>query len=385
MRRVLLAVVLSAVAPAQIPTPDAMRQLAARGDAALASARYADAAAAYEELRKLDPSSAEVLARLGLIYFQQGRFALAAPVLRQALRLKPALPNTDVLLAMSLSETGRHEAALAGLEKGFRRSTDPALRRMSGLHLQRSYTALGRDTKATEVALDMTRQFGDDAEVLYHSSRLFANYAYLAMRKLTEVAPNSVWRMLAAGETHESQGNYELAIAKYREILALEPNRPGVHYRIGRTQLTRMPEADAQAEAVRAFEREMQIDPSNANAAYELGELFRKSANLEKSREMLTVALDNDPDFDEALIAMGRALTGLGKPDQAVTHLRKAIALNKSSDVAFFHLSQAYRAMGNTTERQNALAEFRRLRAQRAGRETVVLQEVTKQEIDPER
>ena len=49
----------------------------------------------------------EVHARLGLIYFQQGKFAEAIAPLREALRLKPALPKVDALLAMSLSEIGR--------------------------------------------------------------------------------------------------------------------------------------------------------------------------------------------------------------------------------------------------------------------------------------
>jgi tetratricopeptide (TPR) repeat protein len=72
------------------------------GEKALAEKRYDEAAKAYEKLRQLDPGTAEVHARLGLIYFQQGRFTLAVPALRQALKLKPKLANTDVLLAMSL-------------------------------------------------------------------------------------------------------------------------------------------------------------------------------------------------------------------------------------------------------------------------------------------
>ena len=58
-------------------------------------------------LRKLSPATAEVHAQLGVIYFQQGKFTDAVPALRQALKLKPGLPNLDTLLAMSLSEMGR--------------------------------------------------------------------------------------------------------------------------------------------------------------------------------------------------------------------------------------------------------------------------------------
>ena len=110
------------------------------GEKALAESRYADAEKAYENVRRLAPDSAEVQARLGLIYFQEGKFEQAVPVLRRSLKLKSGLPNVDVLLAMSLSELGHYTEALPGLEKGFKRSTDAALKRMSGLQLQRAYT-----------------------------------------------------------------------------------------------------------------------------------------------------------------------------------------------------------------------------------------------------
>ena len=357
-------------------------ELAMAGDKALASGRYAEAAAAYEKLRQLDPAIAEVHAKLGLIYFQQGRFAQAVPVLRQALKLKPALPNADILLAMSLSETGRHEEALPGLEKGFRRvAADPVLKRMCGLELQRAYTGLRRDAKATEVALELTRLYPDDPEVLYHASRLFSNYAYLAMRRLSEKAPDSVWRLLAAGETHESEGKSDLAIAKYREILAIDPERPGIYYRIGRAMVS---DPGRAIEARKAFERELRIDPTNANSAYEIGEMHRKAVEPDQARKMFEAALEHDQNFEEALIGLGKVLLVQRKPELAVPHLRKAVEVNKDNEVAHYQLAQAYRILGNTVQREKALAEFRRLRQRADERVAVLLRNVTRQEIDPD-
>jgi hypothetical protein len=42
----------------------------------------------------------------------------------------------------------------------------------SGLQLQRAYTGLRQDDKAVEVALELTRAFPKDPEVLYHAGRL---------------------------------------------------------------------------------------------------------------------------------------------------------------------------------------------------------------------
>ena len=119
-------------------------------------------------------------------------------------RLKPRLPKVDVLLAMSLSELGRYEEALPALTNAFSQSADPVLQRMAGLHLQRIYTGLGRDRDAVDVALRLSRLHPDDPEVLYHSGRLFANFAYLQTMRLAAVAPDSVWLHQAAGEANES-------------------------------------------------------------------------------------------------------------------------------------------------------------------------------------
>ena len=227
-----------------------------------------------------------------MIYFQQSRFADAIAPLRRALKLKPSLPNVDSLLAMSLSEIGRHDEALPGLEKAFdQKSTDAALRRMVGLHLQRAYTDLGRDSSAVTVALELSRRYPDDPEVLYHAGRLFGNYAYLQMVRLSRIAPDSVWLHQAAGEANESQGLFDEAIKEYQQVLALSPKRPGLHFRIGRALLSRSVQAKgdaaAEAAALSEFEQELQIDPSNANAAYEIGEMQRKSGRARQSRRVL--------------------------------------------------------------------------------------------------
>ena len=202
-----LFVLYSGIAPVgarQQADPSVVQQNVNDGERALADGRYADAQQAYETLRRLTPGVAEVHARLGLIYFQQSKFTEAIPPLREALRLKPSLPKVDALLAMSLSELGQYEEALPGVKKAFSQSTDTILRRMAGLHLQRTYTGLGRDQDAVDIALRLVRLYPDDPEVLYHSGRLFANFAYLQTMKLATVAPDSVWLHQAAGEANES-------------------------------------------------------------------------------------------------------------------------------------------------------------------------------------
>ena len=367
---------------------DAIQATFKAAEQALAAGRYAEAERLYDEVRKRAPTLAEAHAKLGVTYYQEGKFAEAVPVLKKALALKPGLPNLDALLAMSLSELGRDEEALPGLKKAFARTTDLPLLRLVGLHLQRVYTGLGRDADAVGVALELSRRFPDDAEVLYHTGRLFANYAYLQTMKLSRVAPDSVWMHQAAGEANESQALWDAAIKEYQQVLALAPRRPGLHFRIGRVLLAQAQQPDADSgsltsQAQREFEAELQLDPTNANAAYELGEIQRKAGQLEKAAEAFGVAVKAYPEFEEALVGLGRTLTALGHADAAVELLQKATTLSPDDDVAFYQLAQAYRAAGNAAGQQQALDTFQRVHAARRGTTPPSRQDVTRQELPP--
>jgi len=390
MRSLLLLCLSGSALLAQEPDPAVLQGYAAQGEEALAAARYEEAARAYEKLRLLSPGTAEVHARLGLIYFQERDYTRAVPALRQALKLKPGLPKADVLLGMSLSELGQFKEALPALQKGFRQTADPTVRRLSGLQLMRAHTGLGQDARAVEVALEMSRLYAKDPEVLYHSGRLFANFAYLQTMELARVAPGSVWLHQAAGEANESQGLFDAAVREYREVLALEPRRAGIHFRIGRALLSRAqqgaPEAAAAStdEATKEFEDELRLDPTNANASYELGEIHRKAGDLDRAREMFERAVERAPDFAEARIGLARVLIARQEPEPAVAHLQKAITVDPRSEVAYYQLSVAYGRLGRAAEQQQALAAFQRLHAAKRESEGLALTpaEVTRQELD---
>ena len=349
------------------------------GQKALAEERYSDAERAYEKLRDLDPAVAEIHANLGLIYFQEKKFDQAIPSLRHALNLNPSLPKLDTLLAMSLSELGQYHEALPGLDKGFHRSADPAIKRMCGLQLERAYSWLREDSKAVEVALELNRLYPNDPEILYHNGKVFGNFAFLSMQKLSKIAPESVWRHQAAAEAYESQGSYVQAIDQYRRVIALDPRRPGIHYRLGRTLLARSREAsspDDLSEASKEFQKELQLDSSNANAAYELGEIYRTSGQLNEAKEAFELALKSHPDFEEAHLGLAAVLLSLGQPGSALPHLQKALALNHDNPVSWYRLARTESALGNTAESQEADAELRAVkrrieRAQRLVRQHV--------------
>ena len=386
----ILSLCLTGVGSAQSHDAVSIKRNTEAGQAALAAGRYEEAERAFEKLRELQPKTAEVHANLGAIYFQEKKFDKAVPALRQALKLNPHLAKLGTLLAIALSELGRYSEALPGLEKGFRASSDSEVKRMCGLQLERSYTGLQRHSKAMEIALELNRLYPEDPEVLYHTGRLFGNFAFLTMQTLAQVAPGSVWRHQAAAEAFESQGSYDLAVREYRTVVELGPGRPGVHFRLGRTLLKRSQQAHSPEDAndaAKEFERELELDPTNANAAYELGDMHRDAGNFEEAGQRFEQALKYYPQFEEAHLGLAAVFIAEQKMEAALPHLQKAISLNPENEVSWYRLSQVQMALGNAEEKQKAFTEFQRLRNQKssqqeAARELFSQYEVTKQKLD---
>src|SRR3984885_1965941 len=382
---VAVTLVLSSVSSlaAQGSQDEALQHYSQAGQQALSAGHYDEAESDFKKLLQLDPNIAEMHATLGVVYFQEKKFDQAVPELRRALQLKPGLTKASTVLAMSLSEVGEYQEALPGLEKGFQQAADPVTKRMCGLQLMRTYTGLQRDRDAVTVALELNRLYPNDPEILYHTGRIYGNYAFLTFHKLEVVAPTSIWRYQAAAEAFESEGSTNLAVGEYREVLTLDPHRPNIHYRIGRTllarwQLNHAPEDRSEARG--EFEQELQLDPGNANAIYELAEIHRQQNELDQAQQLFESALKYYPDFEEAHGGLDTTLMAQQKPDMALPHLQKAVTLNADDEVAWYRLAQADRSLGNKDEQTKALAEFQRLRSQIAMQQgTSTPGEVTKQ------
>lgn len=387
-RSALLLLLLFLVNICTAQTPSLDEQYAAAQNA-LAAGRYPEAEQAFGQLARTHPEVAEIHANLGLIYFEERKFNAAVPELRTALKLKPSLANSAAILAMSLSELGHYSEAMPGLEKGYR-SADPEMKRMCGLQLERAYTGLKRDSDAVRIALEMERLFPNDPEVQYHDGKIFGNFAFLTMQKLWQASPDSVWKHQAEGEAFESQGSYEAAIGQYRDVLAQDPQRPGIHYRLGRVLLARSQKTGSKEDvsaAAKEFEQELAIDPTNANAAYELAEIDRNAGQLEDAQKYFERALNGHNDFKEAHLGLAATLMALQKPELAVAHLRKSLALDPESEVAWWRLAQVERALGNSDEQKRALAEFQRLHGRaneqpESARKLFSPEEVTKQQVE---
>jgi hypothetical protein len=75
-------------------------------------------------------------------------------------------------------------------------------------------------------------------------------------------------------------------MGEYRLVISIDPGRPGIHCRIGRSLQERSRKtasADDIEPARKEFEQGLQLDAGNPSAAYEIAEIDRNSGQLEEA------------------------------------------------------------------------------------------------------
>ena len=331
-----------------------------------AAQRYAAAATAYEELARAVPEAAELHAKLGLSQFFNRRCDRSAPAFQKALELHPDLPAARVLLAICLSELGRYEEALPGLEQGYANPPGyPGVKRLAGLELVRSYLGLRRAAQAAKVTAELQIAYPDDPEILFHANRTYREVGVQAAFEIARVAPESVWAHQAMGEAYESRQFYDLAIMEYRKALEREPGRPGLRFRLGEAMLAQAGDASQADDALEQFELELAANPSHAASALRAGEIHHAKSEPDKALGYYQRAVTLRPEFAEARVALGTLLLDTDRTAEAVRELERAVELNPADASSRYQLARAYRKAGDMAAQKAQLAEYRRLQTER--------------------
>ena len=334
-------------------------ELAAEAQSALSKGDYGGAITSLERLAKLQPGIAEVHANLAVAYYSVGRYGDAVKQGREALTLKPSLVHAHFFLGASLAEGGQCKDALPYLEKDYTRATEPQLKRVLGTDAVRCNMVLNRPDSAVDFIRLLSRDFSDDPEVLYLSSQLYSELSTRASQRLLITAPGSPQAHQLNAEVLEMQEKPNEAEEEYRKVLALNPRAPGIHYRVGRLLLAGPRGPTTVDDARREFEGELTIDPSNAAAEYELGEMARQARQWDLAIEHFARAAQLEPEFTESFIGLGKSLVSAGRAQEAVAPLENAVKLEPQNPNAHYQLSFAYRRLGREQQAQAELAAYK--------------------------
>lgn len=248
---------------------------------------------------------------------------------------------------ISLAEKGKCREALPLLKRITPGVVDKQLKYHAAMATARCAMSLDQTETAVGSLLLLRKEFPHDPEVLYITARFYSELANRASQELAASAPGSPQAQELDAEAFESQGKWDEAIAEYNKILQQDPQKSGVHYRLGRISLAKPVTPTTTADAQKEFEAELKIDPSNASAEFMLGELARQAGQWDQAAEHFSRAAKLDEGFSDAFLALGMSFNSAGRFPDAVAPLENYTKMQPSDPAGHYQLAIAYSRTGN--------------------------------------
>ena len=254
---------------------------------------------------------------------------------------------------ISLALKGRCSEALPILKKAGAQIADKKLKYEVLMSMARCAMGLEQTETAVRTLLDLNRSFPQDPEVLYLTTHYYSDLALRASHELAATAPSSPQAQQLEAEAFESQGEWDKATTQYRMILKQNPQRHGIHYRLGRLFLTKAP-PDLE-NAKKELEEELKIDPNSAASEFLLGEIARQSGQWEDAIGHFEKAAKLDHGFIEAYLALGMSMNSAGRFADAVAPLEGYVKMQPDDPAGHYQLATAYARTGRKQDAQRQM------------------------------
>ena len=295
----------------------------------------------------------------GIQAFSKGDYQAAERLLTQSLKQHED-PRARAFLAITVAATGRCDAARADLQNAME-TAQGEVRKLAGLALAQCLTNASQFEDAAAVLMKLRAQYPSDADVLYQTAREQMRAWNDTIYQLYKRNPSSFRVNQLSGEIFETQGKFNEAVTEYRKAVAKSPNTLNLHFRLGRALLMSSHSPEKLDEALAEFRAELALNPADAVAEYQVGQILVAQNKSGEAAAHLTTALKLNPDFPEALIALGKLRLDAKQNAQALSLLERAVKLSPKSESAHYALMMAYRDAGDMAAAKREKAELDKL------------------------
>jgi tetratricopeptide (TPR) repeat protein len=153
------------------------------------------------------------------------------------------------------------------------------------------------------------------------------------------------------GNTYESQGQMDKAIAEYKTALQLKPDYEKAHYNLGTAYASR----GLWAKAIPEFETALWLKPDLAATHTNLGVAYQSQGQLDYAILEYQTALRLNPDDVDAHNNLGVVYRSQGLLNKAIAEFQTAIRLRPDYESAHRNLGVVYESQGQL---DYAIAEY---------------------------
>lgn len=253
---------------------------------------------------------------------------------------------------------GEADAAVARLQRLLARSPeDLPVRRL----FARALAAAGRTTEAVEELREAVARHPDDLELAFTLATGLlreedVDGAAERFAALAEARPIAATHVLV-GRTWRDFGHFDRARGSLEKALDVDPRARRAHYYLGTVALRHDGRA-ALEEAIEHFRAELEVAPGDPIASLFLGISLVETRQFEAALDPLATAAAVDEPLTDAFLFRGRALLGLGRPDEARQALEKAVEISRDDPTStpdqltslHYQLASALRRLGREDE-----------------------------------
>jgi len=335
--------------------------------------RHAEAAEQFRQAAALSPSYLPARVKLAEELLEAGDREHSAPLFQQLARDPAAEPAAELGLGRIAALDGRHDAAIAHLERA---TTLFPQFGAAYYALARSYRAVGRLDDAQR-ALARQTQYGpqwpaigdpvlagvlalrEDASALMDRGIKAAEAgdvaaAIAAHEAALEANPELVQAHVNLISLYGRAGKRAKAEEHYRAVVARGVSLDVAHYDYG-VLLGMENDWDGAADAYR---KAIAVNPNHVRARNNLGQILERQQKLQEAADQYRRAVDIQPTFRVARFNLGRMLIALGRPQEAIHEFERLVEQRDAETPTYLY------ALATAHVRSGHLAEGARLAAQ---------------------
>jgi tetratricopeptide (TPR) repeat protein len=322
---------------------------------------------AFESALKLEPGSWEARYNLALALLEKGSPRRAADELRTVIRQQPVLPGAHNALGTAYLRLGQKGAA----EAEFRETLQVAPADIFAYQqLSEILIDDGRYAAAINLLAGAPKDPGLEANLAFaYSKNGKPEQALALLARLVEAQPDSALAHFNLATEQAHQKMYRDAAGGFREALRLDPKND-----VARISLVKALNVLAEyTEALPLMEDFARRKPSDFDAPYLLGEVYRGLGRYADAAPLLERAVRMKPSHYDSLYNLGFVLIKEGRYQQAVTALNKAIAVRPEASEAHYQLGLAWRAMNQPERAKKEMEIFDQQRRQTGQRDVATV------------
>jgi tetratricopeptide (TPR) repeat protein len=296
---------------------------------------------------------------LGVMDARASRYPQAAEEFSQAAKWEPSIPSLDRNWGLAAYRAEKYDEAAAPLERALRSTpNDLSLREMLGL----CYYMSDKFAESAATLRPVLDQLPDNAGLLYAAGTSLvrsgdAKNGARVFSRMLEKDQNVPAVHLMLGQAYAQEQNYPEALAEFAKALQLDSHTAEAHYGSGMVAF-KQGKLDTSADE---FQQELSVNPGYIPAEYQLGYVRLQMHQAEAAIPLLQDVVSRQPNHSDAHYELGKAMLEQGKVKDAIRDLEASVHLHPT-DYAYYQLSVAYRREGRTSDAEQAVLMYQKLR-----------------------